>query len=50
MLVACLLGAVITVCAITIPVVIVTSYDDVKEDAQAFAGRDVLDEVPLIDG
>ncbi|XP_058834970.1 dipeptidase 1-like [Topomyia yanbarensis] len=45
LLVACIATAVITVCSIVIPVVVVKSYEDMF-----FNGRDVLDEVPLIDG
>ncbi|XP_065077833.1 dipeptidase 1-like [Ochlerotatus camptorhynchus] len=47
---ALVVAAIITICAIAIPVAIVTSYDDAQKDQLPFAGRDVLDEVPLIDG
>ncbi|XP_053689023.1 dipeptidase 1-like [Sabethes cyaneus] len=43
LVIACAAAAVITICAIAIPLIVVSSYDE-------FAGRDVLDEVPLIDG
>ncbi|XP_055589532.1 dipeptidase 1-like [Uranotaenia lowii] len=46
-LAALIVAAIVTVCAIVIPVVLVTSHDD---KLSTFRGRDVLDEVPLIDG
>lgn len=47
-LAALVVAAIITICAITIPVVIVTSSGD--GDPEPFVGREILDEVPLIDG
>ncbi|XP_062716495.1 dipeptidase 1-like [Aedes albopictus] len=47
-LAALIVAAIITICAITIPVVIVTSSGD--GDPKPFVGREILDEVPLIDG
>ncbi|XP_055533701.1 dipeptidase 1-like [Wyeomyia smithii] len=43
LMLACIAAAVITICAIAIPLIVVSSLDD-------FYGRDILDEVPLIDG
>ncbi|XP_035785945.1 uncharacterized protein LOC118463463 [Anopheles albimanus] len=47
-LTALAIAVVITICAIVVPIAVVNSYDDVPK--KTFAGRDVLDEVPLIDG
>lgn len=48
MLTACAIAVVITICAIVVPIAVVNSYDDAPK--KTFAGREVLDEVPLIDG
>ncbi|XP_062558935.1 dipeptidase 1-like [Armigeres subalbatus] len=48
LLAALIVAAIITVCAITIPLVIVSSSGE--NAAESFSGRQVLDEVPLIDG
>ncbi|XP_058067316.1 dipeptidase 1-like [Anopheles bellator] len=56
LLTACGIAVVITICAIVVPIAVVNSYDDAPSsmgtstDAVPFIGRDVLDEVPLIDG
>uniref|UniRef100_A0A182Q7L6 Dipeptidase n=1 Tax=Anopheles farauti TaxID=69004 RepID=A0A182Q7L6_9DIPT len=49
LLIACSIAVVITICAIVVPITVVNSYDDAPI-TRKFAGRDVLDEVPLIDG
>uniref|UniRef100_A0AAG5DLM5 Dipeptidase n=1 Tax=Anopheles atroparvus TaxID=41427 RepID=A0AAG5DLM5_ANOAO len=47
-LAACAIAVVITICAIVVPIAVVNSYDDAQP--KTFAGRDVLNMVPLIDG
>lgn len=48
LLVACAIAVVITICAIVVPIAVVNSYDDAP--TKRFSGRDVLSQVPLIDG
>ncbi|XP_053679183.1 dipeptidase 1-like [Anopheles nili] len=50
LLIACVIATVITVCSIVVPIIVVNTYDDAPPKISGFAGRDVLDEVPLIDG
>uniref|UniRef100_A0A182WEK1 Dipeptidase n=1 Tax=Anopheles minimus TaxID=112268 RepID=A0A182WEK1_9DIPT len=49
LLTACVIATVITVCAIVVPIIVVNTYDDAPTPKK-FVGREVLDEVPLIDG
>uniref|UniRef100_A0A182PEP3 Dipeptidase n=1 Tax=Anopheles epiroticus TaxID=199890 RepID=A0A182PEP3_9DIPT len=49
LLTACVVAVVITICAIVVPIAVVNSYDEAPT-GRKFAGREVLDEVPLIDG
>uniref|UniRef100_A0A182TYB4 Dipeptidase n=1 Tax=Anopheles melas TaxID=34690 RepID=A0A182TYB4_9DIPT len=49
LLTACVIAVVITICAIVVPIAVVNSYDEAPKPRK-FSGREVLDEVPLIDG
>uniref|UniRef100_A0A182JZK5 Dipeptidase n=1 Tax=Anopheles christyi TaxID=43041 RepID=A0A182JZK5_9DIPT len=49
LLTACVIAVVITICAIVVPIAVVNSYDEAPT-TRKFSGREVLDEVPLIDG